>query len=94
MSFIDNIIQYITDGTVSRGSFKWYLLTGNLFEAVRHADDYNIDRLPELVQWLWMHAPCGCYGDEDNVCNWIEVGGMIGKHGVAYTAAWKSTVKG
>lgn len=26
MTFIDNLIQYITDGTITRGSFKWYLL--------------------------------------------------------------------
>lgn len=94
MGFIDNIIEYITDGSISRGSFKWYLLTGNLFEAVRHADDYNIDVLPQLVQWLWTYAPIGSYSHEDNVVAWSKAGGMIGKFGEAYAAAWKSTLKG
>lgn len=94
MSFIDNMIEFITDGTISRGSFKWYLMTGDLFEAVRHADDYNIEVIPQLVQWLWTYAPVGSYGDEDKVVSWVKEGGMIGKLGEAYTAAWISTVKG
>jgi len=94
MSFIDNMIEYITDGTISRGSFKWYLLTGNLFEAVRHADDFNVVALPQLVRWLWSKAPIGSYGSIDNVNSWAKEGGMIGKFGEAHTAAWLSTVKG
>lgn len=93
MGFFDNIIEYITDGTCSRGSFKWYLLTGNLFEAIRHADDNNIKIIPQLVQWLWAKAPIESYGSEDKVNAWIDVGGLIGIHNIAYTAAWKSTLK-
>lgn len=93
MGFIDNIIEYITDGTCSRGSFKWYLLTGNLFEAIRHADDFNIEIIPSLVQWLWTYAPISSYGSEDNVVNWIKESGLIGKFGEAYTSAWQSTLK-
>lgn len=92
MTFIDNLIQYIMEGTISRGSFKWYLLSGNLFEAVRHADGDNITRLPELVGWLWVHAPVECFGDEEKIHDWITIGGMTGKHGVAYAAAWRSTL--
>lgn len=94
MGFIDNLIQYIMEGTITRGSFKWYLLTGNLYEAIRNADGTNIDRLPELVGWLWAHAPVECYGDEDKVNEWLRIGGMTEKYGVAYTAAWKSTLEG
>ena len=93
MSFIDNLIQYIMEGTISRGSFKWYLLTGNLFMAVRHADGENIQRLPELAGWLFSYAPDKSYGSEASVTAWIEAGGMIGIHGEAHTLAWKSTVK-
>lgn len=93
MTFINNIIEYILEGTISRGSFKWYLLTSNLFEAIRHADSDNIKRLPELVGWLWTNAPVSCYGNEENVTLWIEDGGLIGKFGDAYAATWKSMLK-
>lgn len=93
MGFFDNIIEYIMDGTISRGSFKWYLLTGNLFEAIRHADDNNIEIIPQLVQWLWAKAPISSYGSIDIVVSWAKAGGMIGKFGEAHTAAWESTVR-
>lgn len=93
MTFIDNIIQYIMEGTITRGSFKWHLLTGNLFEAVRQADPDNFKLIPELVTWLFTYGPSDSYGSEASVTSWIEAGGMIGIHGEAHTLAWKSTIK-
>ncbi len=81
------------DGTVSQGSFRWYLLTGNLFAAVQHADSANINQLPQLVRWLWTYAPDVSYGSIEKVKVWTAQGGLIGMSGEATAAAWKACLE-
>lgn len=89
MSFKDNIIDYIVNGTCSVGSFKWYLLIGDHFKAVPHADEDNRASFVQLVEWIYQIAPMACYGSEKRVNAWINQGGLHGKYGKDVINDWK-----
>ena len=89
MSFKSNIIEYITRGIISPGSFKWYLMSGQLYEAVRKADTDNKAQFVQLVDWIYSVAPMVCYGTVAKVSEWMEGGGLEGMNGTAGVVAWK-----
>jgi len=78
--------EYVLDGVHSEGSFKWYLLSGQLFEASRKADSGNLRQMRELVEWIRTYAPAACYGSPEKVRAWMEKGGLqgLGEHYVAH----------
>ncbi len=92
MSFIENLIDYIINGACSKGSFKWYLLSGHLFEAVLHADLANKANFVALVEWISRYAPSNCYGSAEQVNEWIAQGGLRGMS-EAQVVAWQTSLE-
>lgn len=89
MYFRDQLIDYVCTGNVS-GSFMFALLTGNLFEAVKKADDTNKLQIARLAEWILFHAPVGCYGTSAEVRRWNQYGGLQGKGGKETVIQWKT----
>lgn len=71
------MVRYILLGILP-GSFQLAVLEGDLFEAVRKADDTNRAALHDYAIFLFNYAPGGCFGSEDRVRTWAHDGGLIG----------------
>lgn len=71
------LATYVLFGITS-GSFLTALLEGNLFGALRQADDVNFRHLPEYAHFLHNAAPAGCFGSEARVEEWSKDGGLKG----------------
>ena len=88
MYFRDQIIDYICTGRVT-GGFMFALMSGNLYKAVQKADDTNRLQIVQLVEWIYNHAPIGCYGSEERVHAWVDKRGLTGKGGDEAITRWK-----
>lgn len=71
------LVRYILLGTVT-GGFLSATLSGDLFEAVRRADDANHEALLRYPIFLFNYAPLGCFGSAGKVRDWIAAGGLVG----------------
>ena len=69
--------RYLFQG-LQPGSFLEAVLTNNLSEAFRRADDININRIADYVRFLTWHAPAACWGSEEAYSRWVECGGFMG----------------
>lgn len=69
---------YIEEG-IEPGSFLTAVLCNDLRGAVGKADHINIHRIVEWMQFLYNHAPAGCWGSKENYEAWIKHGGMRGE---------------
>lgn len=56
----------------SVGGFLKALLSNNLFETYEYADDNNIRNIPAYLNYLYNHAPSGCWGSLENYQAWIK----------------------
>ncbi len=70
-----SITNYIVDGTPT-GSFTAAVLSGDLADAIKRADEYSMVALPGLVMWLVWNAPAECWGSRGAVKAWHEAGGL------------------
>lgn len=86
--FRDQIIDYICNGTVS-GSFMFALMTGDLYKTIQKADDTNKLQIVQLAEWIYSHAPTGCYGSDEKVREWNQNNGLLGKAGQEAIDRWK-----
>ncbi|MAM60830.1 MAG: hypothetical protein CMH11_05005 [Maritimibacter sp.] len=71
------MVRYILLGIIP-GSFLSAVLEGDLFNAVRRADDANRAALHDYAIFLFNYAPGGCFGSEDRLRAWSHDGGLIG----------------
>lgn len=71
------LLNYIIDG-IPVGSFLTAVLENNLLKAVRNGDDANQRALHSYVNFLYNHAPNGCFGKEGVMQHWKERGGLRG----------------
>ena len=53
------------------GSFLLAILTGNLDEAERRADEDTAPRIPQIFVWLARHAPTGSCGNPEVFTAWL-----------------------
>lgn len=72
---VGGMVRYIVHG-IPAGSFLNAVLSGDLFEALRRADDVNMNELPNYARFLINSAPCGCYGSPSAVAEWVKLGGL------------------
>jgi len=73
----DGLYHYVMDGRPT-GSFLTAILSNNLKEACNRADDINKNLLYDYVFFLYNYAPLGCWGSEESVDHWMEIGGLCG----------------
>ena len=73
----DGMRLYIERG-IPPGSFQRAVLSNDLLEAFRRADDVNSHAMRSYAVFLACQAPCGCLGSQDHVKEWIARGGMEG----------------
>lgn len=64
---------YVLDGTPP-GSFLSAVLRNDLRQAVLRADTNNIHHLPDYIHLFYNHLPADCWGNDENVDNWLYQG--------------------
>jgi hypothetical protein len=79
------VVRYVLHG-IEGGRFLSSVIKGDLFGAVRAADDMNIDALPAYVNFFHNYAPSRCFGSADVHNAWVALGGVAGLH-AAHTKA-------
>lgn len=62
---------YIEDG-IHPGGFLEAVLCNNLINAVHHGSRENLEKLPDIVKWLYLCAPSICWRDEKKFSEWIR----------------------
>jgi hypothetical protein len=72
---IGGLRRYIEHG-IPPGHFMTAVLSNDLMEALKRADNENINRLPDYGMWLYNCAPTECYGSPQKVEAWIKKGGL------------------
>lgn len=87
--FLNDIVDYVVNGHCT-GSFKFALMSGDLYGAVEKADDNNILILVQLVKWVYNHCPSGSYGTIAKVREWSKKGGLMGLGGQSSVDQWKA----
>lgn len=65
------IIRYFENG-IPPGSFLCAVINNDLQEAVARADDTNLYRLRNYVQWFYNYAPSGAWGYPGAVSDWCK----------------------
>lgn len=60
------------------GSFLRALLTNDLRGAVLHADPENLDKLADIVRWVYAEVPGVAYGTTERLIEWHKRGGLRG----------------
>jgi len=58
------------------GDFLYHVLTNDLVEAIRAADNDNCADLREIVIWIHDHMPWQAWSTEPKVKMWIRSGGL------------------
>lgn len=69
--------RYIENG-IPPGSFLTAVLSNDLMEAFRRADDVNRLAMLDYAMFLHNEAPCGCFGSPEHVKDWIAQSGLAG----------------
>lgn len=59
---------------VPLGGFLNAVVENDLKEACARADEYNRNKIFEIVQWLWNEAPAECWGSPQRVSRWLIPG--------------------
>ena len=75
------IKEYIEKGTPP-GNFLTAVIQNKLKESFIYADDINLHRMFDIVNFFYNEAPIGCWGSEKRMENWMKEGGLKGR--------WKS----
>ena len=69
---IDSLERYIQHG-IPTGGFLEAVISNNLQDACRRADEQNRYRLFDIVAWLYNEAPIECWGSPEAYIAWIEL---------------------
>jgi hypothetical protein len=79
-------VPYMTDGLklyvehgILPGDFLTELLSNDLVEAFRRADDNNTAAMRGWVAFLYNELPRECWGSRDKVQAWCKTGGLVGQ---------------
>jgi hypothetical protein len=73
----DGLQLYIERG-VPTGDFLKAILTNNLVEAYKLADDINFGRIADYAKFLYWECPSLAWGSEEKVATWTAHGGLMG----------------
>ena len=75
---IGAVVRYVLHG-IPPGGFLSAVICGNLYDAIRRADDVNKNALPEYGMFFTNYTPIGCFGGQKIMSDWIDAGGLMGK---------------
>lgn len=73
----DGARRYIEDG-VHPGSFLEAVLANDLLQALRKADDINMQSMQQWGRFLY-EIPAICHGSYEKVNSWCDKGGLVGQ---------------
>jgi hypothetical protein len=62
------------------GSFGRAILENNLVGAFQKADSVNAQHILDYVNWLYNHAPGGCWGSPEEVRAWQRMQGLSNRN--------------
>lgn len=68
---VDSLLLYLSDG-VPTGDFLRAVLANDLMEAVGRADCDNLEALPHIVAWVYIHVPLLARGSYEKVDLWLK----------------------
>jgi hypothetical protein len=71
-----SVVLYVLIGELKDPLLR-SVVTGDLFEAVRHAGETNVGTLSKLAKFFQTAAPAGCYGSRECVKSWRERFGIV-----------------
>ena len=71
------LVNHIALGAPT-GEFLEAVLKGDLFHALRKADDMNLRSLHKYGMFLFNYAPSECFGSPEAVRDWSAKGGLLG----------------
>ena len=74
---IGGVVRYVLYG-IAPGSFLTAVIDGDLFMALRKADDNNKNALPAYAAFFYNYAPSDCFGSVHRRLEWVKKGGVIG----------------
>lgn len=74
----EGLVRFIVLG-VRPGDFLSAYLCGDLFGALRRADDTNRKLFESYALFLFNYAPANCYGSPVLVADWCKGGGLAGR---------------
>lgn len=66
-----SVQRYLENG-IPGGSFLMAVVSGDLFEAARRADDVNRRLLWEWCFWFYNYAPSGSFGSPEIAKRWMR----------------------
>jgi len=67
------IERYVSSG-LDPGDFVQAILSNDLMEACKRADENNLKAIVAIAQHVYSHVPRNCYGTKTIVRLWIELG--------------------
>jgi len=67
---IESLHRYV-DERILPSDFIYAVLTNNLREAFRLADEANLAALHEIVIYCWNNIPAECWGNPAKVAAWL-----------------------
>lgn len=72
MEHIKESLERYVEHKIPTGGFLEAVLSNNLVEAVGRADSENIQRLPEIVRYVYNKLPSSCWGSPEKVKEWLN----------------------
>ena len=66
------MMEYVEFGIIDKEDFLWALVTNNLKGVYLTADNTNVQKIKEWVDWLYNKTPGICWGSEWKVVEWCK----------------------
>lgn len=73
VTYMKDAVQRYIESRIHPGSFLSALISNDLKETVRCADDYNASNIIDWVGWFYNYAPSDCWGSRENFDSWLNV---------------------
>ena len=71
-----SIQRYISE-RIKPGRFLTAVICNNLSDAIKRADDENLENLPAYASFFYNEAPAPCWGSKKKMKEWLEGGRII-----------------
>ena len=65
------LFRYLDKG-IPPGGFLTAVICNDLLSAVSHADEWNLELIPQYVKYLYNEAPGNCWGSTEAMQTWME----------------------